>query len=77
MWLGSLFHCITVQGKKENLMYSLHLEGTVVISSFTGPYKNVRVISTSRTPNPDVTGITMVHLAVHSNVIGRHIYIVI
>ena len=40
--------------------------------NFTGPDKNVRVISSSRQPNCDVIGMTTVRLSVRQNVLGRH-----
>ena len=39
-----------------------NLQSTLVISNFTGPDKNVRVISSSRQPNCDVIGMTTVRL---------------
>ena len=50
-----------------------YLQSTLVISNFTGPDKNVRVISSSRQPNCDVIGMTTVHL----NVLERHMYMAI
>ena len=50
---------------------------TLVISNFTGPDKNVRVISSSRQPNCDVIGMTTVRLPVRQNVLGRHMYMAI
>ena len=38
------------------------VQSTLVISNFTGPDKNVRVISSSRQPNCDVIGMTTVRL---------------
>ena len=38
------------------------IQSTLVISNFTGPDKNVRVISSSRQPNCDVIGMTTVRL---------------
>ena len=46
------------------------IQSTLVISNFTGPDKNVRVISSSRQPNCDVIGMTTVRQNVH----GRHMY---
>ena len=40
----------------------LQIQSTLVISNFTGPDKNVRVISSSRQPNCDVIGMTTVRL---------------
>ena len=37
---------------------SFFIQSTLVISNFTGPDKNVRVISSSRQPNCDVIGMT-------------------
>ena len=54
-----------------------YLQSTLVISNFTGPDKNVRVISSSRQPNCDVIGMTTVHLSVRQNVLGRHMYMAI
>ena len=51
----------------------VHIQSTLVISNFTGPDKNVRVISSSRQPNCDVIGMTTVRL----NVLGRHMYMAI
>ena len=53
------------------------LQLTLVISNFTGPDKNVRVISSSRQPNCDVIGMTTVRLSVRQNVLGRHMYMAI
>ena len=53
--------------------YSKEIQSTLVISNFTGPDKNVRVISSSRQPNCDVIGMTTVRL----NVLGRHMYMAI
>ena len=39
------------------------IQSTLVISNFTGPDKNVRVISSSRQPNCDVIGMTTVCLS--------------
>ena len=41
-----------------------NIQSTLVISNFTGPDKNVRVISSSRQPNCDVIGMTTVRLSV-------------
>ena len=46
------------------------IQSTLVISNFTGPDKNVRVISSSRQPNCHVIGMTTVRL----NMLGRHMY---
>ena len=48
-------------GKHNPLIY---IQSTLVISNFTGPDKNVRVISSSRQPNCDVIGMTTVRLSV-------------
>ena len=53
------------------------IHSTLVISNFTGPDKNVRVISSSRQPNCDVIGMTTVRLSVRQNVLGRHMYMAI
>ena len=53
------------------------IQSTLVISNFTGPDKNVRVISSSRQPNCDVIGMTTVRLSVRQNVLGRHMYMAI
>ena len=53
------------------------IQSTLVISNFTGPDKNVRVISSSRQPNCDVIGMTTVRLSVRQNVVGRHMYMAI
>ena len=47
------------------------IQSTLVILNFTGPDKNVRVISSSRQPNCDVIGMTTVRLCVRQNVLGR------
>ena len=52
------------------------IQSTLVILNFTGPDKNVRVISSSRQPNCDVIGMTTVPLC-SPNVLGRHIYMAI
>ena len=57
--------------------YPQHIQSTLVISNFTGPDKNVRVISSSRQPNCDVIGMTTVRLSVRQNVLGRHMYMAI
>ena len=44
------------------MVYAIHIQSTLVISNFTGPDKNVRVISSSRQPNCDVIGMTTVRL---------------
>ena len=51
--------------------FTAEIQSTLVISNFTGPDKNVRVISSSRQPNCDVIGMTTVRQNVH----GRHMYI--
>ena len=53
------------------------IQSTLIISNFTGPDKNVRVISSSRQPNCDVIGLTTVRLSVRRNVLGRHMYMAI
>ena len=53
------------------------IQSTLVISNFTGPDKNVWVISSSRQPNCDVIGMTTVRLSVRQNVLGRHMYMAI
>ena len=53
------------------------IQSTLVISNFTGPDINVRVISSSRQPNCDVIGLTIVRLSVRQNVLGRHMYMAI
>ena len=45
------------------------LQSTLIISNFTGPDENVRVISSSRQPKLDVIGMTTVRLAVRLNVL--------
>ena len=55
----------------------MDIQSTLVISNFTGPDKNVRVISSSRQPNCDVIGMTTVRLSVRQNVLGRHMYMAI
>ena len=42
----------------------IYIQSTLIISKFTGPDKNVRVISSSRQPNCDVIGMTTVRLSV-------------
>ena len=54
-----------------------YIQSTHVISNFTGPDKNVRVISSSRQPNCDIIGMTTVCLSVRQNVLGRHMYMAI
>ena len=54
-----------------------YLQSTLIISNFTGPDKNVRVISSSRQPNCDVIGMTTVRLSVRQNVLGGHMYMAI
>ena len=53
------------------------IQSTLVISNFTGPDKNVRVISSPRQPNCDIIGLTTVRLAVRQNVLGRHMYMAV
>ena len=53
-----------------------NVQSTLVISNFTGPDKNVRVISSSRQPNCDVIGMTTVRLCSPKRV-GRHMYMAI
>ena len=55
----------------------LPIQSTLVISNFTGPDTNVRVISSLRQPNCDVIGMTTVRLSVRQNVLGRHMYMAI
>ena len=54
-------------------LFTRKVQSTLVISNFTGPDKNVRVISSSRQPNCDVIGMT----TVGQNVLERHMYMVI
>ena len=58
------------------LTYQKNIQSTLVISNFTGPDKNVRVISSSRQPNCDVIGMTTVRLCSPKRV-GRHMYMAI
>ena len=51
---GYLYKCI-----QDISLLSIHIQSTLVISNFTGPDKNVRVISSSRQPNCDVIGTCM------------------
>ena len=48
------------QLKKNSCVFQV--QSTLVISNFTGPDKNVRVISSLRQPNCDVIGMTTVRL---------------
>ena len=50
------------------------LQLTLVISNFTGPHKNVRVISSSRQPNCDVIGMTTVRLCSPKRAWKAHVY---
>ena len=61
----------------RNIFVNNEIQSTLVISNFTGPDKNVRVISSSRQPNCDVIGMTTVRLSVRQNVLGRHMYMAI
>ena len=61
----------------EKIFKVFYIQSTLVISNFTGPDKNVRVISSSRQPNDDVIGMTTVRLSVRQNVLGRHMYMAI
>ena len=47
---------------------------TLVISNFTGPDKNVRVISSSRQPNCDVIGMTTDRLCSPKHAWKAHVY---
>ena len=67
---------LSAQSFADALIYC-NIQLTLVISNFTGPDKNVRVISSSRQPNCDVIGMTTVRLSVHQNVLGRHMYLAI
>ena len=67
-------YCISTQ-KLSTI--SDNIQSTLVVSNFTGPYTNVRVISSSRQPNCDVIGMTTVRLSVRQNVLGRHMYMAI
>ena len=49
---------------KISVNNQVQLQSTLVISNFTGPDKNVRVISSSRQPNCDVIGMMTVRLSV-------------
>ena len=62
---------------KQLALATFQIQSTLVISNFTGPDKNVRVISSSRQPNCDVIGMTTVRLSVRQNVHGRHMYMAI
>ena len=53
---------------------SLHVQSTLVISNFTGPDKNVRVISSSRQPNCDVIGMATVRLCSPKRAWKAHVY---
>ena len=55
----------------------MYIQSTLVISNFTGPDKNVRVISSLRQPNCDVIGMTTVPLSVRQSMLGRHMYMAI
>ena len=57
--------------KKSNI---LEIQSTLVISNFTGPDKNVRVISSSRQPNCDVIGMTTVRLCPPKRAWKAHVY---
>ena len=75
-WAVVIHHYVTIQRKRLILGMSAVaniIQSTLVISNFTGPDKNVRVISSSRQPNCDVIGMTTVRL----NVLGRHMYMAI
>ena len=61
----------------ETMRPTAYIQSTLVISNFTGPDKNVRVISSSRQPNCDVIGMTTVRLSVRQYVLGRHVYMAI
>ena len=52
----------------------VNIQSTLVISNFTGPDKNVRVISSSRQPNCDVKGMTTVHLCSPKRAWKAHVY---
>ena len=52
----------------------LTIQSTLVISNFTGPDKNVRVISSSRQPNCDVIGMTTVRLCSPKRGWKAHVY---
>ena len=75
----TLLHRIQLLVINEKCMQfaEMELQSTLVISNFTGPDKNVRVISSSRQPNCDVIGMTTVRLSVRQNVLGRHMYMAI
>ena len=50
------------------------VQSTLVISNFTGPDKNIRVISSSRQPNCDVIGMTTVRLCSPKRGWTAHVY---
>ena len=52
----------------------IYIQSTLVISNFTGPDKNVRVISSSRQPNCDVIGMTTVRLCSPKRGWKAHVY---
>ena len=51
-----------------------YLQSTLVISNFTGPDKNVRVISSSRQPNCYAIGMTTVCLCSPKRAWKAHVY---
>ena len=59
--------------KCSNKMY-IDIQSTLVISNFTGPDKNVRVISSSRQPNCDIIGMTTVCLCSPKHAWKAHVY---
>ena len=89
IWLGFLIgkfrHFLTELSARHTIVAGyyrftfsfIYIQSTLVISNFTGPDKNVRVISSSRQPNCDVIGMTTVRLSVRQNVVGRHMYMAI
>ena len=68
------YYCIKTEKNLLHFALFLALQLTLVISNFTGPDKNVRVISSSRQPNCDVIGMTTVRLCLPKCAWKAHVY---
>ena len=73
MWLFDLFFAQFCKSDMSRYGY-LEVQTTLVISNFTGPDKNVRVISSSRQPNCEVIGMTTVRLCSPKRGWMAHVY---
>ena len=72
--LPSIFRYNTIFTTSIPTHMPSQIQSTLVISNFTGPDKNVRVISSSRQPNCDVIGMTTVCLCSPKRAWKAHVY---